>query len=120
MSIPIKAVAFILHPAADIPASRKFYEQVLGLKIGLEIEFQPGMWWIEYDIAGTALGISNAFPGKPCSCLTLEVSDLDASLSGLRAAGVPIAREIQEFPPCRMFAATDPFGNEIGFHQRKA
>ena len=39
------------------------YEDLLGLKVGMQIEFGPGQWWIEYDIAGQALAISNAMPG---------------------------------------------------------
>jgi predicted enzyme related to lactoylglutathione lyase len=52
--------------------------------------------------------------------VTFEVADLDATLAALRAAQVPITQDVMEFPPCRMFAAADPDGNEIRFHQRKA
>lgn len=120
MSIPVKEIAFVFHAVTDVPRARKFYEGFLGLKIGTQIEFAPGQWWIEYDIAGQALAISNAVPGTPASSLTLEVADLDASLATVRAAGVPIAFDVMEFPPCRMFAIKDPDGNQIGLHQRKA
>lgn len=120
MSIQVKEIAFILHLVTDIPRARKFYEEVLGLKTGLQHEVGPGQWWIEYDIAGQALAISNAMPGTPSSALTLEVADLDASLAAVRAAGVMIATDVMEFPPCRMFFIKDPDGHEIGLHQRKA
>ena len=119
MSIQVKEVAFIFHTVKDVPAARKFYEDVLGLKIGLEVEISPGMWWIEYDVAGVALGISNAMPAKPSSSLVLEVTDLDAALVSARTAGVPITTEIMEFPTCRMFQIKDPDGYEISLHQRK-
>jgi predicted enzyme related to lactoylglutathione lyase len=93
---------------------------LLGLKPGLEIEFAPGQWWIEYDVAGQALAISNAMPGAPSSSLTLEVASLDDSLAAVRAAGVTVAFEVMEFPPCRIFGIKDPDGNQIGLHQRKA
>ena len=120
MSIQVKEVAFVFHPVTDVARARKFYEELLGLKVGMQIEFHPGQWWIEYDIAGTALALSNGVPGTPASSLTLEVADLDAALAEVRAAGVRIALEVMEFPPCRMFAIKDPDGNQIGLHQRKA
>jgi predicted enzyme related to lactoylglutathione lyase len=99
-----------------------FYENVLGLKTGMMIEFQPGMWWIEYDINGVALAISNAFPsGKPGSgSLALEVANLDEALAAIKAAQVPVTLEIQDFSPCRMFVVSSPDGHSIMFHQRKA
>jgi predicted enzyme related to lactoylglutathione lyase len=121
MSIQIKALAFVFHAVTDIPRARKFYEGLLGLKTGVQIEFAPGQWWVEYDIAGQALAISNAMPdSKPAASLTLEVADLDAARATMKSAEVPLAFDVMEFPPCRMFAIKDPDGNQIGLHQRKA
>lgn len=120
MSLQVKEFAFVLHVVTDVARARKFYEGLLGLKIGHEVEFAPGQWWIEYDVAGQALAISNAVPGKPASSLTLEVANLDAALASAREAGVEFAFDVMEFPPCRMFAIKDSDGNQIGLHQRKA
>ncbi|MEO6568647.1 MAG: VOC family protein [Opitutaceae bacterium] len=119
MSIQVKEVAFIFHAVRDISDARKFYEQFLGLKIGMRVEISPGVWWIEYDIAGVAVGISNARPGKPSLSLVLEVVDLEASLDEARAAGVTVTSQIMAYPSCRMFRLTDPDGNEICLHQRQ-
>ena len=119
MSIQIKEFAFVFHPVTDVARARKFYENLLGLKAGLQIEFAPGQWWIEYDVAGQAIAISNAMPGTPASSLTLEVADLDAALATARAGGVTIAFDVMEFPPCRIFGIKDPDGNQIGLHQKK-
>jgi predicted enzyme related to lactoylglutathione lyase len=120
MSLQVKEFAFVFHAVKDITAARQFYEGLLGLKTGIQLEFAPGQWWIEYDVAGQALAISNAMPGKPSSALALEVADLDAALAAVKAAGVTIVNETMEFPPCRMFIVKDPDGNEITLHQRKA
>ncbi len=120
MSIQVKELAFVFHAVKDIPAARKFYEELLGLKVSLQVEFGPGQWWIEYDLAGQALAISNAMPGTPQSSLTLEVASLDDALAAVKAAGVPLAFDVMEFPPCRLFAIKDPDGNQVGLHQRKA
>ncbi len=120
MSIQVKELAFIFHPVTDIPRARQFYEGLLGLKTGVQVEFAPGQWWIEYDIAGQALALSNAMPGSHTSAsLTLEVADLDAALATVKSTGTPLAFEVMEFPPCRMFAIRDPDGNQIGLHQKK-
>ena len=120
MSIQVKEFAFVFHPITDVARARKFYEGLLGLKIGKEIEFTPGQWWIEYDVAGQALALSNAMPGTPSTSLNLEVADLDAALASVRAAGVAITFEPMEFAPCRIFGIKDADGNQIGLHQRKA
>ena len=120
MSIQVKELAFVFYPVTDVARARKFYEGLLGLKTGLQVEFGPGQWWIEYDIAGQALAISNAMPGKPASSVALEVADLDAALSAVKDAGFEITNDVMEFPPCRMFIVKDPDGNELTLHQRKA
>jgi catechol 2,3-dioxygenase-like lactoylglutathione lyase family enzyme len=122
MNIQIKEIAFVLHPVADIARARDFYEKLLGLKIGLQLEFEPGKWWIEYDIAGVALAVSNVAPisGGGGADLALEVASLDETLAAVRAAKVPITLKPQDFPPCRMFRVSSPDGHRITFHQRKA
>jgi predicted enzyme related to lactoylglutathione lyase len=120
MSIQVKEVAFVFHPVTDVARARKFYEGFLGLRTATQVEIGPGQWWIEFDVAGVALAISNAVPGAPASSLTLEVANLDNAVAAARAAGVPISFDVMEFPPCRLSAIKDPDGNQIGLHQRKA
>ena len=120
MSIQVKELAFVFHPVTDVAHARKFYEGLLGLKVGMQIEFGPGQWWVEYDIAGQALAITKAMPGTAQSALALEVASLDDSLTAVKATGYTIANEVMEFPPCRMFIVKDPDGNQITLHQRKA
>jgi predicted enzyme related to lactoylglutathione lyase len=121
MSITIKEIAFVYHPVSDIARARDFYGKLLGLKPGLEIEFGPGVSWIEYDVSGVALAVSNAQPAPAGGAgLALEVADLDATLATIRAAGIPLTVEPQQFPPCRMFGINTPDGHGIMFHQRKA
>ena len=120
MSIQVKELAFVFYPVTDVARARKFYEGLLGLKVGMQVEFGPGQWWIEYDIAGQALAISNAMPGKPASSLSLEVASLEESQKAVKDGGYTIANDVMEFPPCRMFIVNDPDGNQITLHQRKA
>ena len=119
MSIQVKEIAFVFHAITDVARARNFYQELLGLKVGLQVEFHPGQWWIEFDIAGQALAISNAMPGAKAESLTLEVANLDEAMATLRTAGVDVG-DVMDFPPCRMCRVKDPDGNEIGLHQRKA
>src|SRR4051812_1242597 len=50
LNLMIKEVAFVAIAVTDIPRSRKFYEEVLGLKA--EGEYVDGQW-IEYEIGPT-------------------------------------------------------------------
>jgi predicted enzyme related to lactoylglutathione lyase len=122
MPIKIKEVAFVFHPSADIPRARDFYEKLLGLKAGMNMEFAPGVWWIEYDAGGVALAVSNAYPpgGAGGVSIALEVDDLDQALAAVREAGVAVTIEPQDFTPCRMFGVNSPDGHPIVFHKRKA
>jgi predicted enzyme related to lactoylglutathione lyase len=122
MTIKIKEVAFVWHPVTDIARARAFYGDLLGLKTGMNVEFQPGVWWIEYDVGGVALAVSNVSPpsGTGGSSLALEVDSLDGALAAVRAAGIGVTIEPQDFPPCRMFGVNSPDGHAIMFHERKA
>jgi len=122
MSIKIKEVAFVCHPVADIARARAFYGKLLGLKVLLEGEFAPGSWWIEYDVGGVALAVSNAFPPSATGSvsLALEVEDLGEALAAVKAAGIALTIEPTEFPPCNMFGINSPDGHPIIFHKRKA
>jgi predicted enzyme related to lactoylglutathione lyase len=122
MSIKIKEIAFICHTVADMPRARDFYEKLLGLKPSLNLEFAPGVWWTEYEIAGVALAVTNSQPpsGKGGASLALEVESLDEARAAITEAGVPVEFDTMEFPPCRVFGVTSPDGYSVMIHQRKA
>jgi predicted enzyme related to lactoylglutathione lyase len=122
MPIKIKEIAFLFHAVADLPRARDFYGKVLGLETSMNVEFQPGMAWIEYDVGGVALAVSNSHPptGTGGASLALEVADLDQTLAAVKEAGVAVTIEPLDFAPCRMFGINSPDGYPIVFHQRKA
>ncbi|HEY5227159.1 MAG TPA: VOC family protein [Opitutaceae bacterium] len=122
MSIKIKEVAFICHTVADVPRARDFYEKLLGLTPTMNMEFAPGIWWIEYEMAGVALAVTNSQPptGAGGASLALEVENLDEAHASVKAAGIPLAFDKMDFPPCRIFGVASPDGYSVMFHQRKA
>jgi len=122
MSIQATEIAFALYPVSDVERARKFYEGALGLKVGMQKEFAPGKWWIEYELGNTALGITNFAPpsGQKGPGIAIEVADLDAALASLQAADVTITWGPHESPMCHTFGVRDPDGNELFFHRRQA
>lgn len=119
--LKITELAYTGYPVTDVPRARNFYESVLGLVASRAHEIEPGVWWVEYDVGGHTLAISNAWApsGLGGPAIALEVADLDAALAALRGAGAPINYGPLETPLCRLFGGSDPDGNGIIFHQRK-
>ena len=115
----IKEIAFFGYPVSDVARARAFYQDVLGLKLLYAHEMPDDKWWIEYDIAGSALAISNTWSpsGKPGPGVALEVDDLDASLAEMKKAGVPVCHDVMSSPVCRFVTIADPDGNAIVLHQ---
>ncbi len=119
--IGVTEIAFIGHPVADVARARAFYENVIGLKPSMAHEIQPGLWWVEYEIGGIALAISNAWAptGNSGPTVALEVKDLDAALAKLKEHNVALTVPLMDSPVCRFFGIKDPDGNDIMLHQRK-
>ncbi|PTX92036.1 glyoxalase [Verrucomicrobia bacterium LW23] len=123
----ITNVAYVGYPVTDIARARHFYEKVLGLKTGdiVEENDKPGegnFSWIEYDVAGQTLAISNAWPpsGKSGPSIALEVEeDLATAVAQLKAAGATVTMEHIPSPVCDMAVITDPDGNSIIIHKLK-
>ncbi len=113
----ITGLAFTVYPVTDIPRSRAFYEETLGLKVGETF----GDSWIEYEVGAATFAITNAFGfTAPSTSVAFEVDDLDAHVASYKAAGVPIQGDINDFPNCRMALITDPDGSTLCIHQKKS
>jgi predicted enzyme related to lactoylglutathione lyase len=111
-------IAFVMYPVTDMPRAVAFYHDVLGLeKAGLESDF-----WVEFEVAGTTLGIGNFEQvGKPgtAQSLALEVPDIRASRSKMLEKGAQVS-EPHELANCWISTVHDPDGNSIWLHQRKS
>lgn len=114
----IRKVAFTMMPVTDVARARKFYEEVLGLKVGLQ-GGQGDKWWIEYDLPQGGCIALSSFGDKPGSgtTLALEVEDLDAMIERLSANGVEFEHGVIAGPHCRMAPCADSEGNPLLLHQ---
>ncbi len=116
----IKHVAFFVYPVTDIPAARKFYEGILGLKLAHDYEGH----WLEYSIQDFTLAITDWMEeSTPCHTgpsLALEVANAESTLQFMKDNGVKVIKELFDTPVCRMGVIADPDGNGIIIHQAKA
>ena len=117
----ITEVAFTGTPVTDMNRARAFYEGILGLKPTME---SAGGMWVEYDVGAGTLGhgcYGDAWkPSPDGTCIAFEVDDLDAEVSRMKAKGVPVPMDVMDTPVCRFAIVSDPDGNRLMFHKRKA
>ena len=121
--IKVIEIAFTVLPVSGLNKARHFYENVLGLKA--TSVFQKGeMGFIEYDIGTGTLAIGCGAPlfkpSKDGGAIALEVEDFDAAIANLKEKQCVFAMDAQETPVCRMAVVTDPDGNFLMIHKRKA
>jgi len=122
--ITITAIAYTAYPVTDIARARVFYEEVLGLK-PTETFGEGAQQWIEYDVGGATIAISNMAadkwkPSPDGPGLAFEVADFEAAMATLKAAGVRFYLEPTESPVGRLAAVSDPDGNSVLIHRRNA
>lgn len=119
----ILELAFTVYPVTDLKRARAFYEGVLGLTPTMVFE-QETMGWIEYEIGPGTLAIGFGAPGfepsKHGGCAALEVDDFDAAVQALKGAKCSFVLEPMDTPMCRMAVISDPDGNSLLVHKRKA
>ncbi len=116
-------IAFTAYPVTDFKRARQFYEGTLGLT---ETCFfgndKQGM--VEYDIGlGTfaiGWGVPEFKPSSGGGCAALEVDDFGAVVSRLRESGCRFVIEPVETPICHIAIVSDPDGNSLMIHKRKA
>ena len=122
--IQTSSFAFIGYPVTDLKRARSFYEGVLGFK-------PAATWgneetgWIEYELNGVALAITNEAPEKwkPCRdgpAVAIEVVDFEEALAHLKAAGVPLILGPGDSESCKIGVIADPDGNSIAIHYKKS
>jgi len=117
--IEVNEIAFTAYAVTDLAKSRKFYEEVLGLKPTV---LKEGVPWVEYNIGSGTLGIGVSEKWKPSrdgASVALEVSDFDEAIAHLKAHEVTFEMGPLETPVCHLAVLRDPDGGKICIHKRK-
>ena len=117
----LKTVAFTMYPFRDVARARRFYEETLGLKVGLNGN-RGDRWWIEYDLpGGGCFALTNFIPDEPSAAaggtIAFEVEDLDSLIAKLKSDGATFRGDVVHGPNCRMITCLDTEGNSIILHQ---
>lgn len=122
--IGFKELAFVGYSVTDFNRAKKFYGEILGLKETECLGDGDDIGWMEYDLAGQTLALAKAFelwkPDSNGGQVCLEVADLDSAVSYLKENEVKIIQDIQDYPHCRLALISDPDGNTLTLHQKKA
>jgi predicted enzyme related to lactoylglutathione lyase len=115
----ITSIAYFAYPVADMPRTRRFYEDTLGLKP----EMNFGDKWLEYEVAGQTFAVTtmemSSKPGGKGGVIAFEVDDLDKTLAQLKEKKVKFVMDVFDTPVCRMAVVEDPDGNQVIIHRRK-
>ncbi len=121
-NMKITEIAFTGYPVTDLPRARRFYEEILGLKL-TALFGDSNAAWVEYDIGPGTLAISNLVPRWQPSpgggSVALEVDDFEAAVGRLKERGVAFVNGPFETPLCHMAVVSDPDGNSITLHKHK-
>jgi len=116
-------MAFSCYPVTDLKRAEQFYSGTLGLKESRRFGHAQQAW-IEYDVGPGTLAITNMAPDwKPSANgggVGLEVDNFDEAIGLLKRSGAKFPVEATETPVCHMAIVSDPDGNSLVIHKRKA
>jgi predicted enzyme related to lactoylglutathione lyase len=114
----IESIAFTVYPVADMARSRKFYEDILGLKMSTSF----GEQWVEYDLGGSTFAITTMnigrAPGAKGALVGFEVGDFETFTKKLKEKSVKFILDNYDTPVCRMSVVEDPDQNHLTIHKR--
>ena len=110
-----QGIKTVLHPVTDLAKARAAYTALLGMEPQTD-----GPYYVGYDVAGQHIGL---VPGGGPQGMTTpvaywHVSDIEAKLADLTAAGATVREPAHEVGEGRVVATVaDPDGNVLGLLQ---
>lgn len=122
--IGIKQMAYVAYAVDDMTEARRFYGVTLGLEETGVLMKEGIAIWAEFEIpGGQTIAIANSGkrwePDRQGGRICFEVSDIEAAVAQLGAAGVQFYQALTDYPICRMALISDPSGNTLAIHQIK-
>ena len=114
----VERTDFVSVLTQDIPRSKRFYGETLGLELESEgdgdLEFSCGQ--VTLDVFDPSV-IGQSFAPSPAG-IAFRVPDVDAARAELEAKGVEFDGETVLTRVCRMAFFKDPDGNTLILHRR--
>ena len=105
----------VLHPVSDLTSAKAVYTALLGVPPQTD-----GSYYVGFDVEGQHIGLvpGGGPQGMTSPVAYWHVSDLEAKLAEVTAAGATVKEPAHEVGPGRLVATvTDPDGNVLGLIQ---
>jgi predicted enzyme related to lactoylglutathione lyase len=109
-----EGIKTVLHPVSDLEKAKAVYTALLGSPPSADSAYYVG-----YDVAGQHIGlVPSGGQGEAAPVSYWHVSDIEATLAEVTAAGGTLKEPAHEVGPGRRVATfTDPDGNVLGLLQ---
>lgn len=110
-----KGIKTVLHPVTDLAAAKAVYAALLGVPPVADSDYYVG-----FEVSGQHIGlVPGGGPQAMTSPVTFwEVSDIEAKLAEVTAAGATVTEAAHDVGGGRLVATfTDPDGNVLGLLQ---
>jgi predicted enzyme related to lactoylglutathione lyase len=110
-----EGIKTVLHPVTDVAKAKPVYTALLGAEPTADSEYYVG-----YDVGGQHIGLVPGGQGMTAPVCYWHVSDIEAKLAEVTAAGGTVKEAPHPVGPGRVVASfTDPDGNVLGLLQDK-
>jgi predicted enzyme related to lactoylglutathione lyase len=108
-----EGIKTVLHPVSDLAKAKPVYTALLGLEPQNDAPYYVG-----FDVAGQHIGLVPGREGDASPVTYWHVSDIEARLAEVTAAGAAVKEAPHEVGGGRLVATfTDPDGNVLGLIQ---
>jgi predicted enzyme related to lactoylglutathione lyase len=108
-----QGIKTVLHPVSDLSKSKPVYTALLGVEPSADAEYYVG-----YDAEGQHIGLVPGGGGMTSPVAYWHVSDIEAKLAEVTAAGAKVNESPRNVGGGRLVASfTDPDGNVLGLVQ---
>lgn len=111
----MNAVNLIIYPATDVPKTKEFFATLLGTE-----PYADSPYYVGFKAGETEVGIvpQAAQPGASGPIAYVTVSDINAALATLVAAGAEKVQDVKDVAQGLLVAVIkDPNGTAIGLRQ---
>jgi predicted enzyme related to lactoylglutathione lyase len=112
---PTQGIKTVLHPVSDLESAKAVYTALLGVAPQADAPYYVG-----YDAEGQHIGLvpGGGPQGMTSPVAYWHVSDIEAKLGEVTAAGATVKEPVREVGGGRLVATfTDPDGNVLGLMQ---